>query len=243
MAISKIAERQITAHWKMNPNQSGAAIYAKVHKWFTDKGRKDGPGLRTTQKRVKELNDFRTVEVPLDPILEPWTKDWPTDPESVETLLVLNDETNNVCRLFGFEGFTGLTDRISKWACLIQKSFDLNRLHDRLLLLELGIEFAMEERFGESTAGTMPLSFFDMPHQTLMAWNRFRFHRDRDRGIETGYVRMGLDESAWPNVELAGNIPIASLLQNIGNLLITQIVLKQTKQGSANQTEESVSYG
>ena len=243
MAISKIADRQIVAQWRKKPNQSGAAIFAEVEKWFIDKDRKDKPGLRTVQKKVKELNLYGTVEVALDPILEPWTKDWPTDPESVETLMVMNDETNNVCRFFGFEGFTGLTDRISKWACRIQKSFDLSRLHDRLLLLELAIEFAMEERVQVATQGKIPLSFFDMTHQTLMAWKRYRFNRDREWGIEKGYVRVGLDDSDWPNVEIGGNIPIELLLQNIGNELITQIDLKQTKQRAIDQTEESVTYG
>ena len=188
-AIDETTVADVDHIWSQNRKESALAIWRRADKELGV----DCPSKRWVFNRVKYLKATVRTLIP-DPIVEPLSKYWPSDPVGLETLLVLHHEALSLCESQGMSNFKGLTTRMNRWACKISNFFDLSIRLDRLMLLQFTIWFAGQERW--SAERTKREDEASMDHYAsvlpaisgLMAWHRRNSGPDYSSQERWGHV-------------------------------------------------------
>ena len=187
--IDKEISEWIDVCWSEHRSESALKIWQRAK----DEWGGGGPSRRWVSSRVRDLKS-RVRELDTDPVALPWGEHWPTDADSVEALLILHHEADQLCSSHGVRDFEGVTVRMARWACKIRNFFDCSEAQDRLMLLQFSVWFAGQERWGVEQYG----QGFDLNASTrtaslgLVAW----YKRDSERE-HTGEQRWGHVFRIW----------------------------------------------
>jgi hypothetical protein len=139
-----------------------------------------GPSKRWVSSRVRGLKS-RVKELDPELVALPWGEHWPIDADSVEALLILHHEADQLCSSHGVRDFEVVTVRMARWACKIRNFFDCSEARDRLMLLQFSIWFAGQERWGVEQYGQGSDLYASTRTASLgsMAWYKRDSERER----------------------------------------------------------------